>query len=60
MQAKDEAAKARYLRQAEFIAFPEDGRVLRLPVEVVVGAVGEITCPTGSAPMLYDRDACVQ
>lgn len=40
VQAKDEAAKAWYLRQAEFMAFPEDGRVLWLPVEMVVGAVG--------------------
>lgn len=38
VQAKDEAAKAWYLRQAEFMAFPEDGRVLWLPVEMVVGA----------------------
>jgi hypothetical protein len=37
VQAKDEAAKAWYLRQAEFMAFPEDGRVLWLPVEMVVG-----------------------
>lgn len=40
VQAKDEAAKAWYLRQAEFMAFPEDGRVLWLPVEMVVGAMG--------------------
>jgi hypothetical protein len=39
VQAKDEAAKAWYLRQAEFMAFPEDGRVLWLPVGMVVGAV---------------------
>ncbi|WP_207623773.1 GNAT family N-acetyltransferase [Rhodobacter calidifons] len=39
VQAKDEAAKAWYLRQAEFMAFPEEGRVLWLPVEMVVGAV---------------------
>lgn len=39
VQAKDEAAKAWYLRQAEFMAFPEDGRVLWLLVEMVVGAV---------------------
>jgi GNAT superfamily N-acetyltransferase len=37
VQAKDEAAKAWYLRQAESMAFPEDGRVLWLPVETVVG-----------------------
>lgn len=43
VQAKDEAAKAWYLRQAEFMAFPEDGRVLWLPVEMVVGAVGRST-----------------
>lgn len=40
VQAKDEAAKAWYLRQAEFMAFPEDGRVLWLPVDTVVGANG--------------------
>lgn len=39
VQAKDEAAKAWYLRQAEFMAFPEDGRVLQLPAGMVVGAV---------------------
>lgn len=38
VQAKDAAARAWYLRQAEFMAFPEDGRVLWLPVEMVVGA----------------------
>ena len=43
VQAKDEAAKAWYLRQAEFMAFPEDGRVLWLPVEMVVRAVGRST-----------------
>ena len=43
VQAKDEAAKAWYLRQAEFMAFPEEGRVLWLPVEMVVGAVGRST-----------------
>jgi hypothetical protein len=37
VQAKDDAARAWYLRQAEFMAFPEDGRVLRLPVEMVLG-----------------------
>jgi hypothetical protein len=36
VQAKDEAAKAWYLRQAEFMAFPEDGRAMWLPVKVVV------------------------
>lgn len=40
VQAKDEAAKAWYLRQAEFMAFPEDGRVQWLPVEIMVGAKG--------------------
>lgn len=40
VQAKDEAAKAWYLRQAEFMAFPEDGRVLWLPVEMVVWVGG--------------------
>ena len=40
VQAKDEAAKAFYLRCAEFIAFPEDGRTLFLPVETVVAGLG--------------------
>jgi hypothetical protein len=39
VQAKDEAARAWYLRQAEFMAFPEDGRVLWLPVAMVVGGM---------------------
>jgi hypothetical protein len=39
VQAKDDKGrKAWYLRQAEFMAFPEDGRVLWLPVEMVVGS----------------------
>jgi hypothetical protein len=40
VQVKDEAAKAWYLAQAESMAFPEDGRVLWLPVGVVDGAKG--------------------
>jgi GNAT superfamily N-acetyltransferase len=43
VQAKDETAKAWYLRQAEFMAFPEDGRVLWLPVEMVVGVIAHPT-----------------
>ncbi len=39
VQAKDEAAKAFYLRCAEFIAFPEDSRTLFLPIEVVVAGL---------------------
>jgi hypothetical protein len=39
VRAKDEAAKAGYVRRAEFTALPEDGRVLWLPVEVVLGVV---------------------
>jgi hypothetical protein len=38
VQAKDKAAKAWYLRQAEFMASPEDGRVLWLGVGMVDGA----------------------
>ena len=41
VQAKDERAKAWYLRQAEFKAFPEDGRVLWLQVRVVIGGSKE-------------------
>ena len=40
VQAKDDAAKAFYLRCAEFIAFPEDGRTLFLPIETVVAGLG--------------------
>ena len=40
VQAKDEVAKGWYLGQAEFLVFPEEGRVLWLPVGMVVGAVG--------------------
>jgi len=36
VQAKDVAAKAWYLRRAEFVAFPNEGRVLWLPVNTVV------------------------
>jgi hypothetical protein len=39
VQTKDEAAKAWHLRRAKFMAFPEDRRVLWLPVETVVWAV---------------------
>ncbi|HCF25367.1 MULTISPECIES: GNAT family N-acetyltransferase [unclassified Novosphingobium] len=38
IQAKDAAARAFYLRCAEFIAFPEDSRTLFLPVETVVAS----------------------
>ena len=41
VHAKDEAAKRFYLRCAEFIAYPEDGRTLFLPIETVVAAFGE-------------------
>jgi GNAT superfamily N-acetyltransferase len=40
VQAKDDAAKAFYLRCAEFIAFPQDGRTLFLPIEIVVAGLG--------------------
>lgn len=40
VQAKDDAAKAFYLRCAEFIAFPEDRRTLFLPIELVVTGLG--------------------
>jgi hypothetical protein len=37
VQAKDERAKAFYMACAEFIEFPEDSRVLWLPVGDVRG-----------------------
>jgi hypothetical protein len=40
VHAKDENAKAFYLSCAEFIEFPADSKVLFLPVEMVVGAMG--------------------
>lgn len=40
VQAKDEAAKRFYLRCAEFIEYPEDGRTLFLPIETVVAGFG--------------------
>lgn len=41
VQAKDEAARAFYLRCAEFIEYPGDSRTLFLPIETVVAALGE-------------------
>lgn len=38
VQAKDEAAKRFYLRCAEFIEYPEDSRMLFLPIETIVAA----------------------
>lgn len=38
VHAKDEAAKRFYLRCAEFIEYPEDSRILFLPIETVVAA----------------------
>ena len=38
VQAKDEAAKAFYLAQADWLEFPAGTRTLWLPVEVVGGA----------------------
>lgn len=40
VHAKNEAAKAFYLRCAEFIEYPEDSRTLFLPIETVVAAFG--------------------
>ena len=40
VQAKDAAARAFYLRCAEFSEFPEDSRTLFLPIETVVAGVG--------------------
>jgi predicted GNAT family N-acyltransferase len=38
VHAKDEAAKHFYVRCAEFIEYPEDSRILFLPIETVVAA----------------------
>jgi GNAT superfamily N-acetyltransferase len=40
VHAKDEPAKRFYLACAEFIEYPEDSRVLFLPIETVVAAFG--------------------
>lgn len=41
VHAKDDAARRFYLRCAEFIEYPADSRILFLPIETVVGAMGE-------------------
>lgn len=41
VHAKDDAAKRFYLRCAEFIAYPEDGRTLFLPIETVIASLGQ-------------------
>lgn len=38
MQAKDENAKRFYLACAEFVEYPEDSRMLFLPIETVIAA----------------------
>lgn len=38
VHAKDDAAKRFYMRCAEFIEYPEDSRILFLPIEIVVAA----------------------
>jgi GNAT superfamily N-acetyltransferase len=38
VQAKDENAKRFYLASAEFVEYPEDSRMLFLPIETVVAA----------------------
>ena len=38
VHAKDEAAKRFYMRCAEFIEYPEDSRILFLPIETVIAA----------------------
>ena len=40
VHAKDETAKRFYLRCAEFIAYPDDGLTLFLPIETVLAALG--------------------
>ena len=41
VQAKDDAAKAFYLRCAEFEEYPEESRTLYLPIETVVAAFSQ-------------------
>lgn len=40
VQAKDDAAKRFYCACAEFIEYPEDSRMLFLPIETVIAGVG--------------------
>lgn len=40
VQAKDEGARASFLRKAEWLEFPAGSRTLWLPTGVVGGAVG--------------------
>ena len=40
VHAKDDAAKRFYMRCAEFIEYPEDSRILFLPIETVMAAFG--------------------
>ncbi|MBS0529154.1 MAG: GNAT family N-acetyltransferase, partial [Proteobacteria bacterium] len=40
VHARDDAAKRFYLRCAEFIEYPDDSRILFLPIETVVAAFG--------------------
>lgn len=39
VQAKDDRARAFYLRRAEFLEFPQDSRTLFLPIETIVAAL---------------------
>lgn len=39
VQAKDEEARRFYLKQAEFIEYPEGSRALHLPIETVIAAM---------------------
>ena len=40
VHAKDDAAKRFYIKCAEFIEYPEDSRILFIPIETVVAAFG--------------------
>jgi hypothetical protein len=40
VQAKDDRAKRFYMRQAEFIEYPNDSRTLYLPIETLIATVG--------------------
>jgi len=45
VHGKDDAAKRFYMKCAEFIEYPEDGRTLFLPIETVIAAFGRRETP---------------
>lgn len=40
VHAKDDAARRFYLRCAEFVEYPDDSRILFLPIETVIAVIG--------------------